>query len=206
MYQGPTNRMRFQPGKLDPERALAAYDAQGVKAILQFEPGDADVDACFDLAHVLFSQHRCVIGLALDAEWYRTRQSADKTGLPITDADARRWMEHLLRFNPAYVLVLKHWDPTHLPPTYRHPNLWFLTDSQDFKNQAEWIADLHDWNVAFKDAPIGAQYGYPKDRKWWSKNPQPPVALGQALLQQEPGFRMLLWVDFSAERVEFGPR
>jgi hypothetical protein len=205
-YLGSTTNMTFRRGsKLSHEQALAAYDAQGLKAILQFEPGSADVTACFDLAHRALGHHPCVIGLAIDAEWFRTKESTDQTGFPISDADAQRWAEQVLRFNPAWVLVLKHFEAKHLPQNYRHPNLWFLTDSQEFASQAEWLTDMRDWAAAFTSAPIGAQFGYPKDQKWWSKVPSPPVDLGRELVKGLPEYRMILWVDFTANRVKFGP-
>jgi hypothetical protein len=206
-YRGSTAHMTFRRGgKLDHEQALSAYDAAGVKTILQFEPGNADVAACFDLAHQAFGRHPCVVGLAIDGEWFRTKESSDQTGLPITDADARRWLEEVERLNPAYLLVLKHFEVKHLPPTYRHPKLWWLTDSQEFRSQAEWISDMRSWAAAFKGSPLGAQYGYPKDQKWWAKTPIPPLDLGRALLKELPEYRMVLWVDFTANRVEFGPK
>jgi hypothetical protein len=204
-YQGSTTNMTFRRGsKLNHEQALSAYDAQDVRAILQFEPGSADVAACFELAHLALGHHPCVIGLAIDAEWFRTKESTDQTGLPIPDADAQRWMEQVLRFNPSWVLVLKHFEAKHLPPKYRHPHLWFLTDSQEFPTQAEWMTDMREWEVAFKGSPLGAQFGYPKDQKWWSKAALPPVDLGRALLKDLPDYRMILWVDFTANRVQFG--
>ncbi len=204
-YQGSTTNMTFRRGsKLNHEQALSAYDAQGVKAILQFEPGNADVSACFELARLALGHHPCVIGLAIDAEWFRTKESADQTGLPIPDADAQRWMEQVLRFNPSWVLVLKHFEAQHLPVKYRHPHLWFLTDSQEFSSQAKWMADMRAWEGAFKGAPLGAQFGYPKDQKWWVKAALPPVDLGRALLKDLPDYRMILWVDFTAHRVQFG--
>jgi hypothetical protein len=204
-YHGSTAQMTFRRGsKLNHEQALAAYDARGVKAILQFEPGNADVAACFELAHQAFGHHPCIIGLAIDAEWFRTKESRDQTGLPIPEAEARRWMEQVLRFNPSWLLVLKHFEAKHLPASYRHPNLWLLTDSQEFATQTEWMTDMRAWAEAFKGSPLGAQYGYANDQKWWSKAPLPPVQLGRALQQELPGYRMLLWVDFTANRVQFG--
>ena len=204
-YQGSTASMTFRRGnKLNHERALSAYDANGVKAIIQFEPGSADVMACFELAHQAFEHHPCVIGLAIDAEWFRTRESADQTGLPISDADAQRWMEQVLRFNPARLLVLKHFEPKHLPARYRHPNLCLLTDSQEFASQAEWLQDMREWATAFKGSPIGSQFGYPKDQKWWSRTAAPPVDLARTLLREWPDCRLVLWVDFTANRVQFG--
>lgn len=206
-YQGSTANMSFRRGnKLNHERALTAYDGAGVKAILQFEPGSADVGACFDLAYQAFHQHPCVIGMAIDAEWFRTKESKDQTGLPIPDGEAQRWMEQVVRFNPSWLLVLKHFEAKHLPPNYRHPNLWLLTDSQEFAGQAEWMTDMRDWAAAFKGSPLGAQFGYPADQKWWAKTALPPVDLGRALLSELPDYRMILWVDFTANRVEFGAK
>ncbi len=112
-------------------------------------------------------------------------------------------MEQVLSFNTNYVLALKHFEAKKLPPTYRHPNLWLLTDSQEFASQDDWLADMRDWATVFKGAPIGSQYGYPKDQKWWSKASQPPVNFGKLLLKELPNYRMLLWVDFTADRVHF---
>jgi hypothetical protein len=204
-YQGPTTHMTFRRGsKLNHEQALSAYDAQGLKAILQFEPGNADVAACFEMAHLAFGRHPCIIGLAIDAEWFRKKESTDQTGLPIPDADAQRWMEQVLRFNPSWLLVLKHFEAKHLPPKYRHPHLWFLTDSQEFASQTEWMTDMRDWAAAFKGSPLGAQFGYAKDQKWWAKAALPPVDPGRALLKDLLDYRMILWVDFTANRVQFG--
>ena len=63
---------------------------------------------------------------------------------------------------------------------------------------------MRGWSASFKPAPLGAQYGYPKDQKWWSKLSSPPVSLGELLLKDQPEFQMLLWVDFSAGKVTFG--
>jgi hypothetical protein len=204
-YQGPTTNMSFLPrGKLNHERALTTYDEQGVKAILQFEPGDADVGDCFALAHEALGRHPCVVGFAIDGEWFKTKQSPDQAGLPITDAEAQRWMNQVLSFNTNYVLVLKHFEKAKLPATYRHPQLWFLTDSQEFNSQEEWMKDMRDWASAFNGSPIGSQYGYPKDQKWWQTNASPAVDLGRALLRSLPEYQMILWVDFTANKVQFG--
>jgi hypothetical protein len=203
-YHGPTNNMSFLPrGKLNHERALTTYDEMGVKAILQFEPGSAEVGDCFELARVAFGWHPCVIGMAIDGEWFRTKDSKDKTGLPVSDSDAKRWMERVLKFNSEWILVLKHFEAEHLPQNYRHPHLWFLTDSQEFSTRADWIADMRAWAASFSGAPIGSQYGYPHDQRWWGKTPVPPVDLGRTLCSEIPDYRMLLWVDFSADRTSF---
>jgi hypothetical protein len=203
-YRGSTTNMSFLPrGKLDHERALTTYDQQGVKAILQFEPGSADVGDCFELAQATFGRHPCIIGMAIDGEWFKTKDSKDQTGLPIPDAEAKRWMEQVLQFNPDYLLVLKHFETKNLPPTFRHPHLWLLTDSQEFASKDEWMDDMRKWSSTFRGSPIGSQFGYPKDQKWWVRSEQPPLDLGRMLTKELPDFRMLLWVDFTANRVRF---
>ncbi len=205
-YHGSTTSMSFLPrGTLNHERALTTYDEQGVKAILQFESGSADVGDCFELAYTAFGRHPCVIGFAIDGEWYRTKESADQSGLPINDADAKRWMEQVQRFNTNYVLVLKHFEAKKLPPSYRHPKLWLLTDSQEFASQGDWMKDMQAWAGAFKGSPLGSQFGYPKDKKWWTKTAYPPLDLGKLLVNEMPQYRMLLWVDFTADLVRFVP-
>jgi hypothetical protein len=201
--KGPTDKMIFSGSRVDHDKALAEYDRQKVKAILQLEPGEADVARCFEMAWSKFKSHPCIAGFAVDAEWYFTAKSKDKSGLQIPDAEAKKWMNEILAWNPDFILILKHWDPKHMPPTYRHPHLWLLSDSQDFKSQREWQADLVVWSRAFKDSAVGYQFGYPKDRPWWSQSSQPPADLGQALLSAAPNCRMLLWVDFTADKVEF---
>jgi hypothetical protein len=204
-YTGSTENMSFLPrGKLNHERALTTYDQQSVKAVLQFEPGSATVDDCFKLAYATFHQHPSVIGLAIDGEWFRTKDSKDQTGVPITDADAKQWMELVSQLDPSYILILKHFDAPHLPPTYHNPHLWYLTDSQEFASQDDWLKEMRDWDVRFKDSSIGSQFGYPKDKKWWSKIPSPPLTMAHTLMDGSPDFRMILWVDFTAGTVQFG--
>ncbi|MGA2062342.1 MAG: hypothetical protein ABSG67_17810 [Thermoguttaceae bacterium] len=202
-YTGPSERMSFLPGTLDHHRALAAYDAAGVKAIIQFEPGDADVVRCIEIANKALGRHACVIGYGIDAEWYFTKQSPKKEGLPVPDEAAKAWVEKTLALNKDFNFFIKHFDAGHLPPKYRHPQLWFLDDSQQFADQAEFLADFKAWAKAVDGSTTGYQFGYPADRKWWSNLKQPPKELGSLLLKEIPACRWLFWVDFTADRVNF---
>jgi hypothetical protein len=102
-----------------------------------------------------------------------------------------------------HTLFLKHWDAKHLPPKYRHENLWFLSDSQDFKSRDQLLADFQAWAKACRGSATGYQFGYPKDRPWWSKLAQPPKDLGTLLGREIPSCRYLFWVDFTADAVNF---
>lgn len=202
-YAGSVKNMAFARGRLDHERALSLYDQSGVKAVIQFEPGSADVADCIRIAHQAFGKHPCVVGFGVDAEWFCTKASRDKTGVPITDDQARQWMETLQSLNPSYTLFLKHWKFKHMPPTYRHQRLWFLSDSQQFKDDKELLADFKRWAKSCKDSTTGFQFGYPDDRKWWSKIENPPRTIGRAILDAIPSCRYLFWVDFTADKVQF---
>jgi hypothetical protein len=200
---GPTDFMRFTRGKLDHERALSTYDAAGVQAIIQFEPGDADMLRCLEIAERAFGQHKCVIGYGIDAEWYRTKHSQRAEGMPVTDAEAKAWTEKLISFKKDHTLFIKHFSTQHLPSKYRHPQLWFLDDSQEFADREECLADFKDWAKFCDGSMTGFQFGYPADRKWWSKLSNPPLELGEAIRHDIPSCRYLFWVDFTADKVKF---
>jgi hypothetical protein len=202
-YSEPTERMNFRPGTLDHERALTAYDAAGVKAIIQFEPGDADMLRCIDIAQKALGHHTSVIGYGIDAEWYFTKQSPNKEGLPVPDDAAKAWVEKVLSINKDFTFFIKHFNEKHLPPKYRHKQLWFLDDSQEFQNQEAFLAEFKQWANNAKPSMAGFQFGYPADRKWWSNLKQPPKDLGLQLYKEIPTCRYLFWVDFTAERVDF---
>jgi hypothetical protein len=202
-YTGPTDRMTFRPGSLDHQRALAAYDAAGVKAIIQFEPGDADMLLCLEIAHKALGGHSSLIGYGIDAEWYFTRQSPKKEGLPVPDSAAKAWLEKTIALNKDFTFFIKHFNSKHLPPAYRHKQLWFLDDSQQFRGQDDFLAEFKDWAKAVEGSQVGYQFGYPADGKWWSKLSSPPKQLGSLLRNEIPACRWLFWVDFTADRVSF---
>lgn len=191
----------FRPGSIDHERALTTYDEQGVKAIIQFEPGNADIVACMEIAHMKFGHHPCIIGYGIDAEWYYTKKSFSKRGTPLRDEDVKKWMGKLLSFNPNYILFLKHWKPDHMPPAYRHPNLCFLSDSQGFYSFKEMMDDFMTWSINGKDYISGYQYGYQADQRWWKKMESPMMQISQTILREIPNTRFLFWVDFTANQI-----
>jgi hypothetical protein len=202
-YTGPTERMSFRPGNLDHERALTAYDKAGVKAIIQFEPGDSDVRQCIEIAHKALGHHPCLIGYGIDAEWYFTKQSEKQEGLPVPDDVAKAWVEKVLSINKDYTFFIKHFNEKHLPPTYRHKQLWFLDDSQEFQSQDAFLKEFKAWAENAKPSVAGFQFGYPADRKWWSNLKNPPKELGLLLNKEISSCRYLFWVDFTADKVSF---
>ena len=73
-----------------------------------------------------------------------------------------------------------------MPPTYRHPHLWFLDNSQQFKSTDEMMTDFKGWGSHFKDSTTGYQFGYEADRFWWSKLKAPPRNSDAASARKSP--------------------
>lgn len=202
-YAGTTKNMSFVARREVHEEHLRAYDKAGVSAVLQVEPGNADLASCLEVVYRKFGSHPCVIGLGVDAEWFRTRESPKRDGMPVTDPEARALVEKVLSLNPRYTLFLKHFSARHMPPTYRHPHLYFVSDSQDFGSADEMLGDFRRWAAQFAGSDTGYQFGYPADRKWWAKLDNPPAELGRRIRAEIPSCRYLFWVDFTADKVHF---
>lgn len=203
-YTGANERISFDPNcPINHEKALTVYDQNGVKAIIQFEPGNSSVSENLEIAHRALGHHACIIGYGIDAEWYYTRESYDKTGLPIPDDSAEQWVDKILSFNSAYSFFIKHWLTNRMPLDFSHPNLWYLSDSQMFTGIDSMMVDFSQWGDRFRNQIVGFQYGYPADKKWWEKLNNPPFTIGNTLLNNIRNIKFLFWVDFTACEVDF---
>lgn len=177
------------------EPAFDAFDAAGIKVWLQVEPARCDVPMLIDLVMRQYGHHPSVIGFGVDVEWFR--KDLARYGKPVTDAEAQAWLAKAQTYNAAYLVFLKHWLIEKMPPTAR-TGLVFIDDSQGHGSLANMLAEFSQWGQAFAPAPVGFQYGYQSDKTWWSKLANPPATIGQALLQNIPNTRDLVWVDFTA--------
>ena len=185
------------------EEALALFDKLGVQVWLQVEPGDAPVE---DLIHVMldrYGKHPCVIGVGVDVEWFHSDGTPE--GRAVTDAEAAAWVAAARAHNPQYRLFLKHWEREKMPPTYRE-GILFIDDSQMFESLDQMVNEFAEWGKAFAPAPVGFQYGYAPDKKWWGKLADPPGEIGQRILAQVPNTEGLFWVDFTVFEVFPAPR
>ena len=171
-----------------------------VKVWLQVEPASCDVPMLIDLLYQQYGHHPSVIGFGVDDEWYR--KDVSRTGKPITDAEAAAWVAKVRSHHPEDLVLVKHWLPEEMPPTHRD-GLVFVDDSQGHGSLANMVDEFEVWGDTFKladgsPAPVGFQFGYVSDQKWWSALADPPRDIGNALLSRIPNTRDLLWVDFTA--------
>jgi hypothetical protein len=175
--------------------AFDAFDAAGIKVWLQVEPASCDVPMLIDLVMSRYGARPSVVGFGVDVEWYRKDISRD--GKAVTDAEARDWVTRTAGFRSGALVFLKHWLASKMPPLERN-GLVFIDDSQGHGSLTNLVNEFRAWGQAFAPAPVGFQYGYRSDKKWWGKLPDPPLTIGNALLDQIPNTRDLVWVDFTA--------
>lgn len=201
---GEGTYLSFRPEEDDPliysgyvdmnEQILTMFDERGFKAWLQVEPGNADVVKLIHMVMNQYKHHPSVVGFGVDVEWYKSTSGPE--GEPVTDAEARRWVEAVRSHGAQYRLFLKHWDPLWMPPTHRD-GIMFVDDSQQFESKDALLADFKEWGSTFPESPVGFQYGYPSDKHWWQKLQDPPGDIGNMLLEEIPNTSALFWVDFS---------
>jgi len=180
------------------EAYLDLFDQRGVKVWLQVEPAGADVSTLIDLVLGRYASHPSVVGFGIDGEWYKNREDPD--GKAVTDAEAQAWVTQVRSYNPKYLFFAKHWLPEKMPPTYRD-GMMFLDDSQQFESLAAMVDEFQAWGRTFAPAPVGFQYGYPDDKKWWGNFADPPGEIGRALASKIPNLSDLYWVDFTAQEI-----
>ncbi|HEY7514794.1 MAG TPA: hypothetical protein VIC87_09965, partial [Vicinamibacteria bacterium] len=180
------------------EAALALFDDLGFRVWLQVEPGNASVETLVHLVLKRYGHHRCVTGVGVDVEWYRSTKRPE--GQAVTDAEAAAWLAAAREHDPRYRLFLKHWDAGKMPPTLRE-GLLFVDDSQILPSLDAMVAEFAEWGRSFAPAPVAFQFGYPSDRPWWSRLDDPPRGIGRRILEAVPNAAALFWVDFTVTEV-----
>ncbi len=63
------------------------------------------------------------------------------------------------------------------------------------------LGSVRGLGAAYRQSPVGFQYGYPADEAWWGELDDPPADIGQAILDRVPNAVGLYWVDFTALQV-----
>ncbi len=176
------------------EEIFCHFDTLGYKVWLQVEPGFANVDTLINLILTRYSHHKCVEGIGVDVEWYKSTDPDE--GVAVTDEEAVRWVQAVRSFNPNYRVFFKHWLIEKMPETERD-GIVFINDSQMFEEMADMVSEFKEWGKAFTPAKVGFQYGYPYDKKWWGAFDDPNVTIGTKLLNKIPNTESLFWVDFT---------
>jgi len=179
------------------EPLLDAFDKPevGIKAWVQVESSGCDMTMLINLVMGHYGSHPSVVGFGVDDEWYLNKSY--QVGKPITDAEARDWVGLVRSFDSSDKVFLKHWLTSQMPPTYRD-GIVFINDSQGLRSLSAMVTDFAAWGQYFYNAPVGFQYGYARDKKWWGRLSNPPKTIGDAIRAATPNTTDLYWVDFTA--------
>jgi hypothetical protein len=180
------------------EEALQLFDKLGFRVWLQIEPGFASVTKLLAMVLDRYGRHRCVVGVGIDVEWYKSTHP--DAGEAVSDAEASAWLALARSYQPHYRLFLKHWLPEKMPATVRE-GLLFIDDSQIFPSLEAMVEEFAVWAKTFAPAPVAFQFGYTPDRPWWGVLADPPTVIGKRILAAAPNTEALIWVDFSVLEV-----
>ena len=63
------------------------------------------------------------------------------------------------------------------------------------------LENVKEWGEHFKDYPVGYQFGYPSDRKWWRDFEDPIGEIGIAILEDIDNTQAIYWVDFTIHEI-----
>lgn len=189
----------------DPEPFLSAFDDAGMKIILQVEPGMADISKLATMILNNFKNHPCLDGFGVDVEWWNS--SGNSNNNPIPASVVKSLVNAVHAVNPNYKVVIKHYDPSVLPPGIA--GVTYLNDSCGFSNFNESVSDYVNWALTFSDpnTDIGYQMLYvaingncaPNDHNWWGSMNKPQVQLINAVYANIPSANIYCAyiVDFS---------
>ena len=182
------------------ERYLSEFDKAGISVFLQVEPANADMATLIDLVLGRYKRHRSVIGFGVDVEWNRTSdhpENRDGRGRRQRPGLGRKGQVPQPRLPAVPEALGQKMDAADLSRGNR-----LVDDSQIFPGMEPMIKEFAEsWAPAFYPNLVFFQIGYNSDKPWWSKLPDPPKAIGEAIrkrVRQEMG---IIWVDFSVREV-----
>jgi hypothetical protein len=189
----------------DPVPFLNAFDAAGMKVILQVEPGMADISQLATMILNNFKNHPCVDGFGVDVEWWNSSGNSNDNPIPASVVNSLVSAVHAV--NPAYKVVIKHYDSSVLPGGIA--GVTYLIDGCGYSNFSEAVSDYVNWAQTFSgsNTDIGYQMLYvaiggdclPNDRNWWGSLNNPQVQLINAVYANVPSANIYCAyiVDFS---------
>lgn len=198
---------------------ISAYNAAGVRVIIQVEPdypqvsssGSTNLVANAKKLMQYYSKYPNVIGFGVDNEWYKGTMSSTV---------ANNLVSAVHSVNSSYIIFIKHYDQSKLPKgitgmTYCTDTMGFSSESQAVGNYVAGDDSYAGFAATFAPNPIAYQFGYDEyqysgnqtfgggDLNWLNPlgtNGQPALKLIQDLQAKIPTSQQIqgvFWVDFT---------
>ncbi len=179
------------------EQMFNAFDATGMKVILQVESGNANVPQLATMILNKFKNHSCIVGFGVDVEWLRSVGSGGN-GSKTNDAEIQTWLDAVHTINSNYKLLIKHWDPAWLGSGHVL-GVTYITDSLGHGSFDNAISEYVSWANHFSGSEIGYQIGYEEDMNWWLPMADPAKSIIDGVKGQVPTANIysVYWVDFA---------
>lgn len=148
------------------EQYLEFFDKKNVKVFLYIEPGRGDLNTALRAMIQRYSHHKCIVGVAIDLEWYKT-DSSNPFGSLIQSTEIEDILTKIKSFNAEYKLLLKHWDINKIEK-YDNKDLLYLQSMEGIKSLEELIDRHKIWSRFFYPNSVGSEVGFVKDMLFWS--------------------------------------
>lgn len=183
------------------EEMFTAFDAAGMKVIIQVEPASANVPQLITMILNKYKNHSCVVGFGIDVEWLRWITSGGD-GSKTNNLEIQTWLNAVHAINPNYKLIVKHWDATWLG-SGTLSGVTYVTDSLNMGSLNDAVTEYVSWANNFSSSEIGYQIGYEEDISWWQNLTDPTTSIVNGILSQVPDANIycIYWVDFTILKV-----
>lgn len=196
------------------ESYLDYFDNNGIKVMLQVEPGQGDIMTLIEIIMNQYGHHKSVIGFGVDLEWYAPQGQEGMNGdtyfVSLDNETAMTWDAKVKSYNSSYRLFLKHWicDESIMPQNTTS-DIIFINDAQNFPDLEGMTDHFSNWSDNFRKnnniRAVGYQIGYSSDRHYWNgflAEPH-PQNLSNAILKVIPDDQEVsfFWVDFTMQEV-----
>jgi hypothetical protein len=163
---GTMSSVHYASDNPDPEVMLTAFDNAGLSIILAIEPGNADINVLATKILGKYKNHPCVKGFGIDNEWYKTENGDVK----ITATAVTAFKNAILTVNPAYKVLIKHFNSSMLPAGIS--GVTYLTDACGFTAYGEALTEYKAWGNSFSGSEVAYQFGYDQmecgdNPSWW---------------------------------------
>jgi hypothetical protein len=191
---GPYTGMSFSATD-ENEAYLSAFDAAGIKVLLEIESANANIPTVIDLLLTQYSHHSCVAGISIDIEWIRPSSYAN--GKAVTDAEASTWLTKIKSYNSNYMLNLVHWQTSKMPPAFRDANLILENDGLNHGSYANMLTAFKDWGTYFSNANVGFVVGFDEDKSWISKLSDPAGTIINGIFNGVSNCKVVYWASWT---------
>lgn len=181
------------------EQYLEYFDKNDINVFLYIEPGKGELNSILNAIIQKYSHHKCIIGIAIDLEWYNTDIN-NPFGTLLTATGTEQILSKIKSFNTQYKLVLKHWDINKIQK-YDSEDVIYLQSMEGIKSLEELIDRHKIWSRFFYPNRVGLEVGFAKDMLFWSHFDNPIADIPSILDKYTKEKSSFFWSETSLYKI-----